>query len=239
MRGAKTVATTLLLGSFLLGSGSPGADERPRLGGIDLHDIYQRLQPGMTVDEVARAADRRALATSTGPVTSWVIWNPPETGRPTTVLRAAFDDGRLVRVEYEAFGDEYRRLIKGGDLALTVSEDELRRLWRRDWRLTQAVEHCEEALEGPRPSRRPGSTRSGCAAPPSGIWARSGGSVRARPARRRGRAASAPRPRRGERCRSAGTQGAASRGRRASGSGRARCRSGRPPSRARARPRSR
>jgi hypothetical protein len=147
MRGAKTVAATLLLGSFLLGSGSPGADERPRLGGIDLHDIYQRLQPGMTVDEVARAADRRALATSTGPVTSWVIWNPPETGRPTTVLRAAFDDGRLVRVEYEAFGDEYRRLIKGGDLALTVSEDELRRLWRRDWRLTQAVEHCEEALE--------------------------------------------------------------------------------------------
>ena len=148
MRRANHVATTLLCAILLTGATATWSGERPRpAAGIDLEALYRRLQPGMTVEEVARAAERRTLAASAEPVTSWVIWNPPETGRPTTVLRAAFNDGRLVRVEYEAFGDEYRRLIKGGDLALTVSEDELRRLWRRDWRLTQAVEHCEEALE--------------------------------------------------------------------------------------------
>jgi hypothetical protein len=101
----------------------------------------------MAAEDVARVSGRRALSGSSDPVTSWLIWSPPATGRPTEVLRAVFREGRVVHVAYEAFGDEYRRLVKGTEPAVEMSEDELRRLWRRDWRLTQAVERCEEALD--------------------------------------------------------------------------------------------
>jgi hypothetical protein len=147
MSGAKAVVTVLLFASVLLGSGSPGAQERPRSGGVDLHEVFRRIEPGMAVADVSRVSGRGALSGSADPVTSWLIWSPPATGRPTEVLRAAFREGRLVHVAYEVFGDEYRRLVKGTEPAVEMSEDELRRLWRRDWRLTQAVERCEEALD--------------------------------------------------------------------------------------------
>jgi hypothetical protein len=147
MSGAGIVATVLLVGSVLLGAGSLRAQEPSGRGGVDLHDVFRRVEPGMTVEDAARVSGRRALSGSAQPVTSWVVWSPPVTGRPTEVLRAAFRDGRLVHLEYEVFGDEYRRLVKGAEPAVEMSEDELRRLWRRDWRLTQAVERCEEALE--------------------------------------------------------------------------------------------
>ncbi|HSF02578.1 MAG TPA: hypothetical protein VLA62_06190 [Solirubrobacterales bacterium] len=148
MSGARVVATVFLVGCVLLGPGGLGAQERPNPGGIDLHAVYRRVEPGMTVEDVARVSGRPALSGSSRPVTSWVIWSPPATGRSMEVLRAAFRDGQLIHLEYEVFGDEYRRLAKGADPALEMSEGELRRLWRRDWRLTQAVERCEEALEG-------------------------------------------------------------------------------------------
>ncbi len=60
------------------------------------------------------------------------------------VLRATFRDGRLARIEYESFGDEYQRLIKG-DQSILMDTDEITRLWRRAARIDQAAENCHEA----------------------------------------------------------------------------------------------
>jgi hypothetical protein len=97
----------------------------------------------MTIAEVAALAGRPRLGTSAEPVTGWLLWSTPQASAATAVLRASFRDGRLTRLEYEAFGEEYRRLAKGPDAAMELTEDELRRLWRR----TQAVESCQEALD--------------------------------------------------------------------------------------------
>jgi hypothetical protein len=148
MSGARAVVTAIAVASVLLGAGSASAQAPASPGGVELHEVFRRLEPGMAVEDVARVSSRRALIDSSRPVTSWVLWNPPATGRPTEVLRAAFREGQLVHVEYEMFGDEYRRLAKGAEPAIEMGEDALRRLWRRDWRLTQAVERCEEALGG-------------------------------------------------------------------------------------------
>jgi hypothetical protein len=81
----------------------------------DIYTLYERLQPGMTVKEVTAVIGDGRLREAPDTVTAWVIWSPPMTGRATAVVRALFRDGRLLRVNYELFGEEYRRLIKGGD----------------------------------------------------------------------------------------------------------------------------
>jgi hypothetical protein len=114
---------------------------------LDLSALYQRLRPGMTVSEVAAAAGRLRLGEGAEPVTSWLVWSrSPATGE-TTVVRAAFRDERLVRVELEAFGEEYRRLVKGGDLAVELVARELRRLLRRTSDVQEAASECDDALE--------------------------------------------------------------------------------------------
>ncbi len=148
MRDPGTLRVTLVVGVLWLGaaSGAFGADEGPG-GRVDIRALYERLRPGMTVQEVAAAANRRHLGATAEPVTSWLIWNRPAGAGVTAVLRAAFRDGRLARVEYEAFGDEYQRLAKGADPAVEVGEEELRRLWRRAWQVARAADECREALD--------------------------------------------------------------------------------------------
>jgi hypothetical protein len=120
-----------------------GADERPPTTAAEVRALYERLRPGMSIAEVAGLAARPRLGTGAEPVTGWLLWSAPQPGAATAVLRASFRDGQLARLEYEAFGEEYQRLAKGPDLAVEMSEIELRRLWRR----TQAVESCQEALD--------------------------------------------------------------------------------------------
>lgn len=119
------------------------ADERPPTTDAEVRGLFERLRPGMSIAEVAGLAGRPRLGTGAEPVTGWLLWSAPQASAATAVLRASFRDGRLTRLEYEAFGEEYQRLAKGPDVAMELNEDELRRLWRR----TQAVESCQEALD--------------------------------------------------------------------------------------------
>ncbi len=136
------VVSALLV--LLLALVAPGAaGERGPATPDEILALYERLLPGMPLAEVAAMAGRPGLLTSSEPVTSWTVWSPPRTGSPTAVLRATFQDGRLARLEYEAFGDAYRRLAKGSDAGMELGEAELRRLWER----TRGMDECREALE--------------------------------------------------------------------------------------------
>jgi hypothetical protein len=126
----------------LLAMPALAADHAPVSAGQILA-LYGRLSPGMSAGDVAALARRPRLAPSGGPVSAWLLWSTPQGGVETAVLRATFRDGRLFRLEYEAFGDEYRRLAKGGDDAIELTEEELRHLWQR----TQAGDACQVALE--------------------------------------------------------------------------------------------
>jgi hypothetical protein len=127
----------------VLAAGPAGATERRVTGTPSgIRALYERLEPGMTVGQVAAIADRPGLGAEPG-VTSWLVWSPPESGSPTAVLRVSFRDGRVVRLEHEMFGDDYRRLSKGADATVELDASEARRLWRRG----QAVDDCQEALD--------------------------------------------------------------------------------------------
>lgn len=143
-----SVATMLWLVMLLLGASRDGqANEGWGSSEVDLRAAYEGLEAGMTTERVAELLGRTTLLTAPERITSWLMWTPPAAGRPVTVLRASFRDGRLARVEYESFGGEYQRLVKGGDSRADFSEDEVRRLWRQVRRATQAAEQCEDALE--------------------------------------------------------------------------------------------
>jgi hypothetical protein len=129
-----------------LAGGPVPATERGVRSDVDVHDLYARLTPGMSLREVAALAGGE-LGTTPEPVTTWLLWSPLPGGRGTAVLRAAFQDGRLVRLEYESFGAEYRRLVKGADPWIEIAADELARIWRQSWRATQAAESCRDALD--------------------------------------------------------------------------------------------
>jgi hypothetical protein len=120
------------------------ADEKLPGANIALEVLYQRLHPGMTVRQVSRATGREIVLTPEKPMSSWLLWTPPLAGRPTEVLRTAFRDGRLTRIEYEAFGDEYRHVVKGGG---GMDNDQVTRLWRRSAEVMEAAENCGEALQ--------------------------------------------------------------------------------------------
>jgi hypothetical protein len=132
----------LLVALGLLVTPAAADDRAPATAGQILA-LYGRLSPGMTAADVAALARRPRLAASGDPVSAWVLWSTPQGGVETAVLRATFRDGRLFRLEYEAFGDEYRRLAKGGDDTIELTEEELRHLWQR----TQAGDACQVALE--------------------------------------------------------------------------------------------
>jgi hypothetical protein len=119
------------------------ADDRAPATAGQVLALYGRLSPGMSPGDVAALARRPGLAQAAGPVSTWILWSAPQGGVETAVLRATFRDGRLFRLEYEAFGDEYRRLAKGGDDGIELGEEELRHLWQR----TQAGDACQVALE--------------------------------------------------------------------------------------------
>jgi hypothetical protein len=122
-------------------AGEPGA-----AAPVELQTLYQRLHPGMTVQEVASAADRETVLTPGQPPHSWLIWTPPAPGRPFEVLRTVFRDGRLARIEYESFGAEYRHLRRG-DRPMELDSDQVARLWRRSAEVTETAQACGEALE--------------------------------------------------------------------------------------------
>jgi hypothetical protein len=145
-RGRTPVWLILLgLGSLLGLPWAAGAD--PLVTTLDLSALYQRLQPGMTVDQAAAAAGRSHLGEGVEPVTSWLMWSRAGDSGATTVVRATFRDDRLVRVELEFFGEEYRRRVKGGDVAVEMAARELRRLLRRTSEAQEAAGECDEALE--------------------------------------------------------------------------------------------
>jgi hypothetical protein len=79
-------------------------------------------------------------------VTTWLVWQHAGPDRGPEILRASFRDGRLARIEYESFADEYRHLVKG-DRTVPMDADEFGRLWRRAARVDQAAESCHDALE--------------------------------------------------------------------------------------------
>ncbi len=119
------------------------ADDRPLTSEVDVRALYDRLEPGMTLEQVAEAAKRPQLLTTREPVTSWLMWSRPLSPEgATVVVRVFFREARLARVEYEWFGEEYQRLIKGAELTLGLTGDAQRRLWQS----AQAVQHCQEAL---------------------------------------------------------------------------------------------
>jgi hypothetical protein len=101
----------------------------------------------MTVKEVTAVIDDGRLREAPDTVTAWVIWSPPVTGRAMAVLRAVFRDRRLVRMDYELFGEEYRRLVKGGDGDIDPAQGELRVLWSQKRQLERHAELCHDALE--------------------------------------------------------------------------------------------
>jgi hypothetical protein len=139
-----------LLAVVIAGSGGApaGAADREARGALDIRALYQQLHPGMTAREVAaRAGSGGPLEAATEPVTSWLLWNQTPDGKSMEVLRAAFQDGRVTRLEYESFGPEYRRLVKGADPWVEIASDELARIWRHSWRVRRAAESCRSALD--------------------------------------------------------------------------------------------
>jgi hypothetical protein len=124
-----------------------GADGDAPVTGLDLHDLYRRLQPGMTVAQVAATAGRARLGRDAEPVTSWLVWSRSPDGRDTVVVRAVFREARLARVEHETFGETYRRLAKGEEPEPGISPPELQRLLRRTRDVEEAVGDCEGVLE--------------------------------------------------------------------------------------------
>ncbi|HWC05378.1 MAG TPA: hypothetical protein VHF87_21700 [Methylomirabilota bacterium] len=127
--------------------GSPvGAADREARSDLDVLALYDRLTPGMSLRDVAAVAGGQ-LGTTPEPVTTWVLWNPMPDGKGTAVLRAAFQDGRVIRLEFESFGVEYRRLVKGADPWVEIASDELARIWRQNWKAGRAAERCRSALD--------------------------------------------------------------------------------------------
>ncbi len=130
----------------LCGAVTVGAEPRARRSQIDVYALYQRATPGMSVQALDALAEHATRLTTNPPVTTWLLWRQSDTDRGTEVLRATFRDGRLARIEYESFGDEYQRLIKG-DHPIPMDAEEITRLWRRAARVDQAAERCHEALD--------------------------------------------------------------------------------------------
>lgn len=139
------LAAALVLG---LAPGATASALRVR-SDADLHALYQRLEPGMTVEQVAAAtADGSRLgAAGTSPATSWLVWTPASPGRPTAVLRATFRDGRLHRLEYEVFAEEYHKRAKGEDPEVEVTQEDLTRLRRRSATLDRVADGCRKTVE--------------------------------------------------------------------------------------------
>lgn len=147
MRSATSwpVGVLVVLG-LSLAAGGPSAEPRGRASDVDVHALYQRLSPGMSVQAVETLAEHATRLTPGQPVTTWLLWRHSGPDRGTEVLRASFRDGRLARIEYEAFGDEYRHLVKG-DRTVPMEADEVARLWRRVAQVDEAAEQCHEALD--------------------------------------------------------------------------------------------
>jgi hypothetical protein len=83
------------------GSVQAAEPEAPRA--VDLRALHERLTPGMSSREVAALADGQLRAAAAS-VTTWLLWGPTPDGNGMAVLRAAFQDGRVIRLEYESFG---------------------------------------------------------------------------------------------------------------------------------------
>jgi hypothetical protein len=135
----------VLLAVAGLGGGPVGAADRGERSDLDVKALYERLSPGMSVREVA-ALTGGQLGAAADPVTAWLLWSQAP-GGGTAVLRAAFQDGRVSRLEYEWFGSEYRRLVKGGDPWVEIPGDELARVWRQAWQAGRLAEGCRGALD--------------------------------------------------------------------------------------------
>jgi hypothetical protein len=141
--GRTWIGTLLVvIAASLAGGPSPAADRSD----IDVYELYVRLRPGMSAKEVGDLIGGR-LGGTAEPVTSWLLWSPMPGGSGTAVLRASFQDGRVTRLEYESFGAEYRRLVKGADPWVEIAGDELARIWRQAWRAEKAAATCREALD--------------------------------------------------------------------------------------------
>ncbi len=129
-----------------LAGGPAVAADREVRSDLDIRALYERLSPGMSSREIAALAGGQ-LGMTPEPVTTWLLWSPTPDGKGMGVLRAAFQDGRLIRLEYESFGAEYRRLVKGADPWIEIAGDELARIWRQSWRVGRAAESCQHALD--------------------------------------------------------------------------------------------
>ena len=139
----RTSACILVVLTLVLGMPARPRAEEPGPGpSVDILDLYQRLQPGMAIGEVARLAARPSAGLASGEtLTSWLLWHHSERG--TEVVRTSFREGRLASVTYEVYGEEYRRLVKG----IPVDRVDLTRLWQRSARVEQAAEDCQAALD--------------------------------------------------------------------------------------------
>lgn len=139
----------LLVLAGIAGVAAIAAAGEPRAGRDDgdVPAVFERLEPGMTVGEVAAIAGEARPRTTTTPVSSWLLRRPGPDGRSMLALRASFHEGRVLRLELEAFGEESRRLVKGADPGVEIAADRLARIWRRSWRAERAAERCRDALD--------------------------------------------------------------------------------------------
>jgi hypothetical protein len=147
MRSVMPWPIRVLVGLCLsLAASGVGAEPPERASELDIYALYQRLRPGMAVEAVEALAERATRLTTGAPVAAWLLWRHAGPDRGTEVLRASFRDGRLARIEYESFGDEYQHFVKG-DRTVPMEADEVARLWRRAAQVDQAAERCHGALE--------------------------------------------------------------------------------------------
>jgi hypothetical protein len=139
----------IVLLPFLLSltAGGAAGEPRERGAGSDVYTLYRRMTPGMSAQAVEALAEHATRLTLDESVATWLLWqHHSDPGRGTEVLRASFRDGRLARIEYESFGDEYRHLVKG-DRTVPMDAGEVARLWRRAAQVDQAADSCHEALD--------------------------------------------------------------------------------------------
>jgi hypothetical protein len=144
-RDAWPINVLLVLGLSLAASGL-GAEPADRGSAIGVCALYQRLRPGMSVGAVEALSERAARLTTGAPVPTWLLWRHAGPDRGTEVLRASFREGRLARIEYESFRDEYQHFVKD-DRTGPMEADEVPRLWRRAAQVDPAAERCHEALD--------------------------------------------------------------------------------------------
>jgi len=106
-----TRAAGVLLLAVMVCAAAPASAQQAAAPGTATRQAFQSLELGMTRDQVSK------LVSSPGPMDlkqeSWGRWVPGAKPREMEVLRVHFFDNRAYWIEYDAFGESWRREEKG------------------------------------------------------------------------------------------------------------------------------